>query len=670
MVWMRSVIYLITFAAIPLCGCNKQSNFSTSTTVEVDKDSPIPPTPVTGGYLTGDIFRSDGSAAANGVLDIVDEVRGTVAFSVNLSDQGDFSLPLSKVLSAALALRITDQEKHIYSVVSLPADIVQSINRIKIAAGEPILADSSRPQGDVQESSGLSLNRRMSLQLPANSIIDSGTAALVWQSDRLQTVSSASLPLKINSIADSALLWTQVENKSDESGVLFAWKNEGSRAQSVKIVFSEDEAQLSGWDGKSDSIPAWSGRSPQDYVISDFAQCTLRRAGQHPVGGELSVAAGDGCGIRRGSNVFPFSTGKDFFARAVAQSAAAVRLSPVFRVPANSQGPQISAIADQLVAQNSGISNLPISVVDPDSDLSCTASLSASSSNEILIPNRNIYFSGSFPNCRVNITPASNQTGVSTIVVLASDGQHSSTAVFTVGVDSPIEKKLVLGQIDEIRGAAIGGWTCQQNTEKSLNIEVYAKGIDNSGILIATGRADRVSESEVGVNCNSSLGKHRFLIPIPANYAKAFVGAPLFIKALDAINTDARWSAVLQGSGSFSIPSGNTVIGRIDIVAADRIEGWACQRWNENSIAIDVKATFNGQFANDIASGIANKDSEEEIGIMCGTTSGKHRFVVPLDSGTSITYSGAIISVVGIDGLTANKQFTALIERSGELALP
>jgi hypothetical protein len=324
-----------------------------------------------------------------------------------------------------------------------------------------------------------------------------------------------------------------------------------------------------------------------------------------------------------------------------------------------------------LVAQNSGISNLPISVVDPDSDLSCTASLSATSFNETLIPNRNILFSGSFPNCRVSIFPAGNQTGTSTIIVSATDSQQTSSAVFTIGVDSPIEKKLVLGQIDEIRGAAIGGWICQQNTEKSLNIEVYAQGIGNSGTLIATGRADRVSEPAVGANCNSSLGKHRFLIPIPAEAAVAFAGSTIFIKALDAVNTDARWSATLQGSGSFSIPIGNTVIGRIDIVAADRIEGWACQRWNENSISIVTMAKPAGGNLESIPpGGIANNDSEEEIGIMCGTSSGKHRFVVPLASATATAYSGAIISVLGIDALTADKRFSAELERSGQLALP
>lgn len=667
---MRRPICLVTFAVSALSSCTNRAVFTTSSTVEADKEQPIPPIPVTGSFLTGDVVRPEGSVAANGILDIVDELQGAILHSVNLSDEGDFSLPLNKVLSAELALRIKDQDRYIYTIVRLPADIVQTINKIKIAAGEPVLNDSIGPTETIAEDSTLTLKRRMSLKLPANGISSNGSAELIWQADKTQKVFAASVPLKDKSASESAIIWTQVENQSDETGVRFGWKTEGSQEQSIKIVFSEDEGQLSGWNGKSDSIPTWPGRASSEYIISNFSQCTLRGAGQQPAAGELSVAAGSSCGVRRGTKVFPFSTGKDFFARAVAQSATAVRLSPVFRFPANSQGPQISAIADQLVAQNSGISNLPISVVDPDSDLSCTASLSASSSNEILIPNRNILFSGSFPNCRVSIFPAGNQTGVSTIVVLASDGQHSSTAVFTVGVDSPIEKKLVLGQIDEIRGAAIGGWTCQQNTEKSLNIEVYAKGIDNSGTLIATGRADRVSETAVGANCNSSLGKHRFLIPIPAEYATAFAGSKIFIKALDAVNTDARWSATLQGSGSFSIPSGNTVIGRIDIVAADRIEGWACQRWNENSIALEVKATFTGQFPNDIASGIADKDSEEEIGIMCGTNLGKHRFVVPLDSGTSVTYSGAIISVVGIDGLTANKQFTALIERSGELTLP
>jgi hypothetical protein len=189
-----------------LCSCTNQSVFTTSSTVEADKEQPIPPIPVTGSFLTGDVVRPEGSVAANGILDIVDEVQGAILHSVNLSDEGDFSLPLNKVLSAELALRIKDQDKYIFTIVRLPADIVQTINKIKIAAGEPVLNDSIRPTETIAEDSTLTLKRRMSLKLPANGISSSGSAELIWQTDKKQKVFAASLPLKDKSASESAII--------------------------------------------------------------------------------------------------------------------------------------------------------------------------------------------------------------------------------------------------------------------------------------------------------------------------------------------------------------------------------------------------------------------------------------------------------------------------------
>ena len=102
--------------------------------------------------------------------------------------------------------------------------------------------------------------------------------------------------------------------------------------------------------------------------------------------------------------------------------------------------PVISSVADQ--SANEDIS-WPISfnITDVDSVLNCASSMTAVSSNTVLLPNANIIFSGTAPNCTVTLTPASNQTGSTTVLLTVSDGNTSSIESFnyTVGAvnDTP-----------------------------------------------------------------------------------------------------------------------------------------------------------------------------------------------------------------------------------------
>ena len=60
--------------------------------------------------------------------------------------------------------------------------------------------------------------------------------------------------------------------------------------------------------------------------------------------------------------------------------------------------------------------------------------VSASSSNTVLVPDANIVLGGSGASRTVTVTPASNQNGSATITLTVSDGTASSTDTFVLTV--------------------------------------------------------------------------------------------------------------------------------------------------------------------------------------------------------------------------------------------
>jgi hypothetical protein len=108
--------------------------------------------------------------------------------------------------------------------------------------------------------------------------------------------------------------------------------------------------------------------------------------------------------------------------------------------PPVNQPPVITAAPDnQLLAPDTPAGPLDVTISDPDSDLSAL-SLSALSSNDELIPTLDtdaLAVVGSGTAWTVAITPAAGKTGVANITLVASDGEKSSSATFSVTVFDP-----------------------------------------------------------------------------------------------------------------------------------------------------------------------------------------------------------------------------------------
>jgi hypothetical protein len=98
----------------------------------------------------------------------------------------------------------------------------------------------------------------------------------------------------------------------------------------------------------------------------------------------------------------------------------------VLTVNAVNDAPTIANTADRTIDQNTSTGPIGFTVGDVETAAGSLV-LSAGSSNPLLVPVQNIVFGGSGSSRTVNVSPATNQTGTTTISVTVSDGERSAT---------------------------------------------------------------------------------------------------------------------------------------------------------------------------------------------------------------------------------------------------
>jgi len=114
-----------------------------------------------------------------------------------------------------------------------------------------------------------------------------------------------------------------------------------------------------------------------------------------------------------------------------------VAASPIGSNPGTAQNtpPTISNINDQTTPEDTATSAVPFTVGDAESQASALTVI-ASSSNTTLLPNANIVFGGTGVNRTVTLSPAPDQSGISTVTVTVSDGTLTATDTFLLTVDA------------------------------------------------------------------------------------------------------------------------------------------------------------------------------------------------------------------------------------------
>jgi hypothetical protein len=129
--------------------------------------------------------------------------------------------------------------------------------------------------------------------------------------------------------------------------------------------------------------------------------------------------------------------------------------------------PTISDVPNQSTKENVALNNIAVTIGDIDSVLSCSA-LIGSSSNPTLLPNANISFSGTYPNCNVNLSPAANQNGGAPVTLTVSDGTSRAQDTFTF---------TVVAEADAPTLASIGAQVTNEDTAKLVALSpAYANG--------------------------------------------------------------------------------------------------------------------------------------------------------------------------------------------------
>lgn len=98
--------------------------------------------------------------------------------------------------------------------------------------------------------------------------------------------------------------------------------------------------------------------------------------------------------------------------------------------------PVISGLANRSIAANSPSGPIAFTVTDAESAAS-SLTLSATSSNSLLVPAASIQLGGSGADRTVTITPTLNQSGTATITIFVSDGVNTVSQGFVLTVNQP-----------------------------------------------------------------------------------------------------------------------------------------------------------------------------------------------------------------------------------------
>ncbi len=105
-----------------------------------------------------------------------------------------------------------------------------------------------------------------------------------------------------------------------------------------------------------------------------------------------------------------------------------------FTITVTNNAPTINDVANQSISEDAATSALAITIGDTET-AAASLSLSGSSSNTSLVPDTNIVFGGSGTARTVVVTPAPNQSGISTITLTVSDGTTTNTDTFVLTVN-------------------------------------------------------------------------------------------------------------------------------------------------------------------------------------------------------------------------------------------
>jgi len=154
---------------------------------------------------------------------------------------------------------------------------------------------------------------------------------------------------------------------------------------------------------------------------------------------------------------------------------------PVYLQAPTPPAPVISGLADRTINEDSSTGPIPFTVADADTAADLLA-LSVSCSNTRLVPEGGLTLDGSGTNRTLTVTPASDETGVATIWVIADNGRFYSTnsfqlTVMPVGGDALRSVTVTSPRYDITNAASVLVSAAVDDPDGALvGIDLYADG--------------------------------------------------------------------------------------------------------------------------------------------------------------------------------------------------
>ena len=115
--------------------------------------------------------------------------------------------------------------------------------------------------------------------------------------------------------------------------------------------------------------------------------------------------------------------------------------------------PIISSVSNFSINEDTSSGAINFSISDTDDTLTCSGSVTATSSNTSVISNSALVIGGVAPNCTISLAPVINQSGIVTITLVANDPHSTTSSSFDVTVtpvdDAPVAVLLTPAAFNE-----------------------------------------------------------------------------------------------------------------------------------------------------------------------------------------------------------------------------
>ncbi|MBU3665734.1 MAG: tandem-95 repeat protein, partial [Chthoniobacterales bacterium] len=171
--------------------------------------------------------------------------------------------------------------------------------------------------------------------------------------------------------------------------------------------------------------------------------------------------------------------------------------------------PTISNIANQTITAGTATPAIKFSVDDVDTPVASLV-VTASSSNQALVPDANISISGSGAYSSVTITPLAGQNGTTTITLTVSDGELSTSSNFVLTVNAPPTISAIADQTTD-EDTAIGAIAFMvgdtETAVTGLTVSATSSNaavVPDANIAIGGGGSDRTVTVTPAANANGT----------------------------------------------------------------------------------------------------------------------------------------------------------------------